>query len=687
MLIVNLALGLSAAVAQSSTVLEADAMLFDETSGQVEASGNTELTAQGNRLTTDFLRFNRVTETVTIPGAMTLHQDDGTKIDAIGARLNTGLDEGDLTDLSLTMPQAGRIRAATASQAPDEMRLSDANFTSCAPCENPQDDPLWQIQASRITYDRTGQNVFYTHPRLEIYGTPVFYLPYMAHAGPEVDRRSGFLAPRIASSGDFGPAVETPYFFDMAPNYDLTVTPRISEKQDPFVTTQWRHLTRYGSYELTGYAHNPSGEISDDTSRATRTGLTGSGQFRLADWDMSFLVQDASDDLFFKRYDISDESRLTNRLRFSRDWANQSVSIEAHAFRNTVNAETTSTVDMIVPSLTHQVFFDTQILGGNVSMTNRLRHDIRNLGTDVTHAGSQIDWQWQHTTRGGFVLSARNRLALDAYQYNPQDGQSVEAEELLSANAAALTVAYPLRRVTSGDTQTLTPQAQIVLATDNEDYDKVPFISGSSVSLSRAQLFSPLAMKDEASRLNFGITHKLELLTRLETEVFIGQSVNLSDRSYNDADGVRSGYGDDRSNLLADIALRTGALSLSQQARFDSAGSELLRSESKIALAFKNLQFGLGHSFYEAGQNGANVLHEATARLGWSINQYWSLDASMRENLETDARVEALANLTYEDECTLLTLSIERDYSEVAGIEADTSINLTFTLKTIGGTP
>ena len=48
-----------------------------------------------------------------------------------------------------------------------------------------------------------------------------------------------------------------------------------------------------------------------------------------------------------------------------------------------------------------------------------------------------------------------------------------------------------------------------------------------------------------------------------------------------------------------------------------------------------------------------------------------------------------MAGLTYEDECTLLTLSLERDYSRIeqANIEPDTSINFAFTLKTIGSTP
>ena len=681
-----LALGLCLSPVFAQTdggALEADEVTFDDASGEVKAIGNVELTAESSRLTTQKLWLDRDNALVTIPGALLLQEADGTKINASQAILNTDLNEGTLGDLSVALQPSGRMRAMSAEQSPDVLSLSDANFTSCAPCENPQDDPLWQIQAARITYDRKGQNVFYAHPRFEIFGTPIFYLPYMAHAGPEVDRRSGFLPPRLASSNDFGAAFETPYYLDLAPNYDLTLTPRISEKQDPFLTTQWRHLTRFGSYKLTSYAHSPLGELSEDTSRDNRFGLMGSGQFHFAQWNLSFKLEDASDDLFFRRYDITDANRLTNQIKLMRDWGNQSLTIEAHGFRNTVSSETASTVDIIAPRLTHQIYFDTEILGGGVSMTNSLTHDIRNLGLDITHMGSQIDWNREHTTRGGFVLSARNRLALDAYQYHPQDGQTVEAEEFLSANATALTIAYPLRRITTTDTQTITPRAQLVLATENEDYNNVPFIGGSSISLSRAQLFNPLATKDEASRFNLGVTHTLDFLSRLQTEFFIGQSVNLSDRNYT----LNSGYGDDRSNLVTDISLRAGALSLLQQARFDETGSNLLRSETKAGLNMTKVQLGVSHSFYEAGQNGVDVLDEIAANIDWTINQNWSFDAMTRENRETGGRVEARANLNYEDECTLLTLSFDRDYSSVAGIEPNTSVKLSFTLKTIGGTP
>lgn len=675
-------LALAPATQAQNTALEADEVTLDDASGKIQATGNVELTYGEARLTGDLIFLDRTQESLSVPGPFRLEQADGTVVTASGAELNTRLDSGRFEDLRLDLPQSGRMSAAKAEDTPDALLLQDAMFTSCDECPTQDGDPLWQIRASRINYDRVGQNMIYRHPRLEVYGLPVFYMPYLAHAGPDVERRSGFLAPRLASSGDFGTAVETPYFLDLAPNYDLTVSPRIGTKQDPFITGEWRHLTESGTYSLTAYVHQPRDELSEDTSRETRLGLVGSGRFRLADWDLDFALQEASDDLFFKRYDISNTNRLTNRLTLSRSFTNQNITLETYHFRNTLKAEEESTVDRILPSLTQQIYFDADIFGGDLSMTNRLTHETRKLGTDITHLTSRLDWTWQHRTAGGFVLSARNRFVMDGYQYDAKSGQMEMADEFLAANATAFTLAYPLRRIGAKTTQFLTPKAQIVLATENDDYADIPYIDGTSIDLSRAQLFNALATKDEASRLNLGLVHKLDTPSGLRTEFFVGQSLNLSDMSY----APKTGYGDDRSALLVDMAVHAGALSLSQQARYDEAGSELLRSESRAALAFDGLTLGLTRSFYEAGENGAAALDEATASLKWQIDDTWHLSASLRENLETEKRVEELTRLTYEDECTLLQLSLSRDYSEVAGIEADTSINFTFTLKTIGGT-
>jgi LPS-assembly protein len=584
------------------------------------------------------------------------------------------------------------MKADAAARDGSMLKLEDAIYTSCPECADPDDAPLWQIRASRISYDRAAQDIFYAHPRLEVYGLPVFYLPYMAHAGPEVEKRSGFLTPSLAGSNDFGTAIDLPYFFNLAPNYDLTLTPRISDRQDPFITAAWRHLTSNGNYRLTGYAHRPQDELAGDSDQELRGGIIGDGQFTLGDWALGFAVQDATDDLFFRRYKISNASRLTSNLSAQRRSGNHFITLEAFHFRETITAETASTVGAIMPRLTHQYDFAEPFFGGALAITNRLTHRTRDQDVDETRLSSQLDWSWRTITQAGFVLSANNRVTIDAYDFaiEESDESSADAraiDDILSANSAAFTMAYPLQRMAKNDRQTLSPKLQIVLADAADDYDKIPHIGQTTRNLTKSQLFQPLTPKDEASRINIGLDHELNYKDRLTSRFFIGQSYNLSKQTFGETFDTRSGFGEDRSALITEAAIYAGALSLTQQARFSDDGSALLRSDSKLAMAFDNFNLGIEHSFYEAGQTASNAdgqLEEATGRLGWQMSKSWRLDTRVRENLEEQALVRADAAFTYEDDCTLVTISFDRDYAQVRNIKPDTSINFTFTLKTIG---
>ena len=678
------------AQAQNGGALEAHEIITDDARGIISAKGDVEFSGARSRLTTDSLTYNQDTQQLTLPDGLRLTDENGDIIIAASGVLDNALEKGRFDNMRLTTGDSGRLRAKSATRDRALLELEDAIYTSCPECEKPEGNPLWQIRAARIRYDRAAQDVSYAHPRLEVYGLPVFYLPYMAHAGPEVNKRSGFLTPSLAGSNDFGTAIDLPYFLNLAPNYDLTVTPRISEKQDPFISGEWRHLTTNGRYALTGYMHRPQDNLVKDTNRDTRMGVTGDGDFTLGGWALSFAVQEASDDLFFRRYKINSASRLNSNIKASRVIGRHFFGFEAYKFRETLAAEQAATVNSILPTLTHRYDFASPVLGGNLRVDNQLSNRLRKQDVDETLLSSTLDWSWRHITQSGFVLTADNRLTLDAYDFtieadDPKKTDAEAVDELLSANSTAFTLSYPLERVGTYDRQTLSPKLQLVLADADDGYDIVPHINAATRDLTRSQLFQPLSPKDEASRVNLGIDHELDYAQKLSTRFFVGQSYNLSNESFTES----SGFSDDKSSLIAEAALDSGPLSVSQNARFSDDAGTLLRSRTDLALDFSKFNLGLAHSFYDKGQtssadNQNADLKEATGTLGWQMTRHWRLDASLRENLETEERVGADAAFTYEDECTIIAIRFDRDYARVGTIKPDTSINFTFTLKTIG---
>ena len=78
--------------------------------------------------------------------------------------------------------------------------------------------------------------------KLEFKGVPILYAPWLTF--PIDDRRkSGFLTPQFSQRDRVGLDVSTPYYFNLAPNYDLTLEPRFMALRGLQLNTDYRYLT------------------------------------------------------------------------------------------------------------------------------------------------------------------------------------------------------------------------------------------------------------------------------------------------------------------------------------------------------------------------------------------------------------------------------------------------------------
>ncbi len=665
-------------------VLEADHLEFDENQDSIVARGQVKLQTQARELEGDHLFWQRGKDLLQANGNVTLTGDDGTQFKASQLIFNNTLDQGNLQDADVLLTNNARLTAKTAKTSAQRMLLQSVTYTACPACEDPSDAPLWRIRTSRIDYDRVAQNIVHHHARLEVLGLPVFYTPYMAHAGPEIDRRSGFLAPRYISGDDFGAGIETPYFIDLAPNYDFTVTPRFSEVQEPFLTSTWRHLTPAGEYQLKTYLHRPTGRlVTPNPNDELRGGVHLEGRFQLTGWDTDFSLTDATDDLFFRRYEIIGDDRLESRIAANRQFENQSVQISTHHYRSTLNNETHETVKSIFPSILHQLYFESLLFGGRVTMDNQLTHSHRRRGLDITSGSSRFLWSRRLTSNAGFVWEGQNQLEVNTYHFDEAPDDPVKTDDshdILAANSASLKLSYPLQRVTPGSQQWLDPQVQIVRATNNARYDRIPYRSGANLDLSSASLFQLNNAVNEASRVNAGLGHRLTLPNGLTTSFLVGQSYNLSDRKF----AIISGYRDHASVIVSDAALSYAGFNFNQARRLDHAHQKTLRNLSEASWEYNSLRLNVSRSFYEAGEAGASRKQEQIARFAWQTHKNWHIDYAHTRDLENDRNILRQANLTYEDICTLVQLTVSRNYARYSNVVPSTSIAFTFTLKTLG---
>ncbi len=122
--------------------------------------------------------------------------------------------------------------------------LQDATYTTCKPYQN-----NWELRAKLVNLNRiTGKGVA-KHARMYIGGLPIFYAPSLTFP---IDHRreSGFLFPAFGQTRTSGLEIATPYYWNIAPNYDATFTPRILTKRGVDLQGQFRYLFPFGEGEL-----------------------------------------------------------------------------------------------------------------------------------------------------------------------------------------------------------------------------------------------------------------------------------------------------------------------------------------------------------------------------------------------------------------------------------------------------
>lgn len=121
----------------------------------------------------------------------------------------------------------------------DHYELDEVSFSTCPPTHR-----LWQLDAKHLHLDQQSGRGVAKHATLKIKNTPVVHLPYFNF--PLDDRRaSGFLLPRVGLDSQNGLQLSTPYYFNLAPHYDATLTPTLYSDRNPRLVAEARYLNRH----------------------------------------------------------------------------------------------------------------------------------------------------------------------------------------------------------------------------------------------------------------------------------------------------------------------------------------------------------------------------------------------------------------------------------------------------------
>jgi len=593
--------------------------------------------------------------------------------------------------------------------------LDDAAYTPCSVTSSSgcPKEPSWKITAVRVTYRPARNRIYYKGAHLNIFGLPALPLPAFSHpAGGDND--NGLLSPDLRYDKVNGLGYAQPYYFALAPNRGLTVTPRIFSNALPMLKVGYSALTSNGAYQITGYGtvSRPSDDQISITPVSTedkfRGYLDGIFHFQLdPNWSVKGSLRLTTDSTFLRRYDISSDDRLRSTVSVERIDLNSYLGITGWYVQTFRIGDSQGQQPIALPEIDYRRRMKDGLLGGTFDFQVNSLGIARTEGEDDQSAFASAQWSLRKLTpwgqevtftalARGDVYNASDTLATTVASYRGDSGFTGRF-----IGALAIDVKWPLIGNFLGGTQRLTPRIQIV-GSPKTDNSAVPNEDSRAVDLEDTNLFALNRFPgydrfEGASRFTYGVDWAVDL-PGFSLSTSIGQSYLLDGRPSLFPDGTGL------SGRVSDIVGRTELrfrdfVSITHRYRLDKDNFAVRRNEIDATIGSRSTYVLLG--YLRLNRNIDPTLEdlqdseEARVAGRVQITRFWSLYGSTVIDL-TDRNEDPLSvadgfnpvrhrlGVAYEDDCLKLGLTWRRDYQNSGDARSGNSFLLTLAFKNLG---
>ncbi|MBF7075078.1 LPS assembly protein LptD [Glaciecola sp. MH2013] len=621
-----------------------------------------------------------------------LYRDSELEVQSQGVEINSQLRLLQMQDTEYQLKGiAGRGSADLLSLSGEQgLRLEDVTFTTC-----PKGGEDWKMSASEILIGKDSPFGEAYNTKFFLGGVPVFWLPYFAFP-VTAERQSGLLFPNIGSSTRTGIEYEQPLYWNIAPNYDATFSPRIMTNRGVQLKTEFRYLFAQNQGELQleylpkdidtasqderyFYRYMHQGKLSDNWNlNIDFSGISddnyivdlGSDYYNRADTHLyrqlgvSYYSESLDFSLQFRDFDVVGDHPDVYRalpemkLNYAADLGSVidfNLASEAAYFENSLNTQPSAFRVHVEPSLSipYQRAWGELLAEISVLQTN-----------------------YEQELPDGYVGSLEERVSRTIGQGRLFGSLIFENAELLQDSEFLVSVE---------------PKAQYLFTSFEEQdnigfYDTTPLLTTFS-NLFRGQEFTGLDRINDNNQFTLGATARLiDAQNREKLVVSIGQIFYLRDAELNSS--IRD---NDRSALAAEFDWQVN------QRWF-------LHSDIQVATQTKKVERSSVATEYRIDDNRLIQLNHRYIRdlsgeeinqfgvsASWPITNNWHWVGRWYRDAELSRTTESFMGLQYESCCWALRVTYQRNLSnrfDDAGFrstnEFDSGFGLQFIIKGIG---
>lgn len=609
------------------------------------------------------------------------YREPGLEISADDARYDSTIGRVEFGDALFEVPglpargEAGKVVA----DGGGKMSMDNIIYTTCI-----EKNPDWELRARDLDLDVRESQGEARKVSLYFKDIPIAYLPYISFPLDKT-RKSGFLFPEFGNSDNSGTEISVPYYWNIAPNYDATITPRYLSDRGVQWGTEFRYLTRQSRGDFQ-FEYLKDDDKFEKNRRYTRVNHVTDLPLGLR---ASANIQEVSDRNYFE--DLGRGTDITSQTHLLR---NIELAYLGENWQLLARGRNYQTIDSGIRDPDKPYERLPQVVA-------RGRWDGGPLGLSYGLYSEFVDFTHEVEVEGWRVLVEPDismPIEGPGYFLTPKVAwrhTRYELDDLDSGEDDSPTMTAPIFSVDGGlifersdnagkFIQTIEPRL-LYAYIPRRTQDTQPIFDSGVPDFNVVQLFRPNRFVGgdrlgDTDQISFGVTTRLlnaetgrEFLTAT-----LGQAYYLSNRNVALPDGQSDS--DNESDIVAEIGLdiyRDWNANFGYQ--WDRADQETSLAEARVQYQpAPNKVANLTYRYRPA------LLEQAELSLGWPVTNNWSFVGSIEYSLRDNKTVDRLLGVQYESCCWAARLASRRQVSNRDGT-FDTSVMLQLELKGLAG--
>ena len=553
------------------------------------------------------------------------------------------------------------------------LTLGGVQYTTCPP-----DSEDWLMQGESIVLDTSKGTGTARSMRLRFKGLSILYLPYISFPISDA-RKSGLLTPEIGSAGRSGNEIRLPYYWNIAPNYDATITPRILTSRGVQLETQFRYLTEKSDGSLTAdYLAN------DDITNEARHQVRFNHRTEFDNgWRNRISYREVSDSQYFEdlggSLSVSSLTHLNRNVRF--DYYTDRLSV----FAQVQDHQTID--DAILPEEEPYRRLPQLLVSANWPVsafklgidTEAVKFD-RDVGVTGWRFNAAPSVEVPISGQGWFFTPA---MAFDYTRYQLDDtlpGDSTDLSRQVPISSVDTGLILERAMADAGRIQTLEPRLLYV----NIPYraqDDLPVFDTIQPDLNLVQLyrknrFLGVDRIGDTEQVSIGVTSRiLDVATGRELmAATIGQTHYFGDRQVTLPDAPASSL--ERSDYIAEVrVLLFDNVNFDFGHQWGTGNSGTTKSEARLQYSpERNKILNLAYRFRR------DSLEQGDLSWSWPVAKNWNFVGRYNFSFRDQEVLEQFYGLEYESCCWGLRL-VSRRYISTRDGTRDSSFGLQLVLK------